>query len=96
MQYKEAGKPAPHVELEAGGYLLEMLYEVGPIKAMPMGGVDAITWADLDPYVRLTQGTIDEWEARLLIDMAKAFAAGFNEGKSPFSIAPIDRDVDPE
>lgn len=96
MQYKDAGKPAPQVEIEAGGYLLEMLHEIGPIKAMPMGGVDAITWGDLYPYIRLTQGVIDEWEARLLIDMAKAFAAGFNEGKSPFSIAPMDRDINRE
>ena len=91
MQYLEAKIPAPNVEIEAGDYLLVMLYEAGPVKALPMGGVDAITWIDLYPYVNLTTDGIEQWEARLIIDMSKAFATGLNEGKSPFSIAPIDR-----
>jgi hypothetical protein len=92
MQYADAGLPAPHVEVEYGFYLLEMLYEAGPVKAQPMGGIEALTWADLYPYIQLTTDGVEIWEARLLITMSKAFALGVNEGKNIFSIAPIDRE----
>jgi hypothetical protein len=92
MQYADAGLPIPYLEIDVGGYLLEMLYEAGPVKALPMGGVDAITWSDLYPYIQLATDGVEVWEARQIIDMSKAFAQGLNEGKNIFSIAPIDRE----
>lgn len=92
MQYAEGNTEPPYVDIVDGVYLLEMLYEVGPVKVQPMGGVDAITWADLYPYVKLTTDGVEPWEARQVIDMSKAFALGLNEGKNPFSMSPIERE----
>ena len=92
MQYKDAKVDIPYVEIEAGGYFLDMLYEAGPVKALTNGGFGAITWAELYPYVELMTNGIEPWESLQIIDMSKAFAQGLNEGRNIFSIAPIDRE----
>ena len=92
MQFSDAGLPIPYLEIETGEYLLEMLYEAGPVKALPMGGIDALSWVDLYPYVTLMTDGIEPWEARQIIAMSKAFALGLDEGKNIFSIAPVDRE----
>jgi len=90
-QYRDAGKPAPYVELDAGGIFLEILMEAGPVKTSPMGGYMALDWVDLASYAALTLERVEPWEASLLRRMSQAYAAGLEEGKSPFSIAPADR-----
>jgi hypothetical protein len=92
MRHNAAKTPAPFVELDAGEYLVDILMEAGPIKSAPMGGVLAIHWGDLRDYDHFALGGIEYWEAKLLIQMSEAFVAGMNEGSSPFSIPPADRE----
>lgn len=71
-----------------------MLMEVGPVKSEPMGDTVAIGWGELAPYVALTVGEVEHWEAVTIIQMSNAYANGLSEGKNPFSLAPIDREQD--
>jgi len=70
---------------------MELLMDAGPIKSGAMGGVEALDWVDLAAYTSLTMERVEPWEASLLRRMSQAYAAGLEEGKSPFSIAPVDR-----
>jgi hypothetical protein len=90
--YINAGLTPPNIEIIEGGYLVSMLSDIGTIKQMPMGGFEAVNWSDIYPYIMLTVGTIEAWEARLIIEMSKAFLSGLSEGENPFSIPPIERD----
>jgi hypothetical protein len=92
MRHNASNTPAPLVELDAGEYLLQTLMEAGPIKSQPMGGFAAINWSDLRDYDHFLAGGMEQWEALLLIQMSGAFVTGMNEGASPFSIAPADRE----
>lgn len=84
------------MDVEAGAYLLHMLMEAGPVKSAPMGGAMALDWIDLQAYINMTVGEVDAWEASLLRRMSQAYAVGLQEGASPFSIAPIDREIKDE
>ena len=79
------------VEIEAGEYLLETMMTLGPVKPAPMGGVLALDWPDVIPYMTRYYPESEEWEARWIIGMSEAFAVGMDEGKSIFSKAPMDR-----
>jgi hypothetical protein len=92
MRHHASNTPAPFVELDAGGYLLEILMEAGPIKSQPMDGFAAISWGDLRDYDHFLSNGIEQWEAKILIQMSGAFVTGMNEGASPFSIPPADRE----
>jgi hypothetical protein len=48
---------------------------------MEAGPIKSLTMADLEP-----------WEATILRKMSEAFVTGMNEGASPFSIPPADRE----
>jgi hypothetical protein len=92
MRHNAAKTPAPFVELDAGEYLLNLLMEAGPIKSQPMGGFQALDWVDFAAYASLTMADLEPWEATILRKMSEAFVTGMNEGASPFSIPPADRD----
>jgi|TARA_R110000796_G_scaffold14066_3_gene46179 hypothetical protein len=92
MRHKANNTPAPFVSLDAGEYLLNILMEAGPVKQAPMGGLVALHWSDLRDYDHFCIDGIEYWEAKLLIQMSEVFVTGMNEGASPFSIPPADRD----
>lgn len=85
--------PPPFIELDAGGYLLEMLMEAGPIKQAPMGGACALDWADLTAYLAAYPVEVEHDERLLIIQMSSAFVTGMHEGKNPFSIPPGEREI---
>jgi hypothetical protein len=86
--------PPPFIELDAGGYLLEMLMEAGPIKQVPMGGACALDWVDIAAYLAAYPVDVDHDERALLIKMSAAFVTGMHEGKNPFSIPPNEREIE--
>jgi hypothetical protein len=92
MRHKASKTPAPLVTLDAGEYLLDALMDAGPTKSAPMGGVQSLDWVDLAAYASLAMPDLEPWEASLLNKMSAAFVAGMNEGTSPFSIPPADRE----
>ena len=92
MRHSANKTPAPIVELDAGEYLIDILMEAGPTKSGPMGDSMALDRGSLRDYDYFSVVKLDEIEARLLIQMSRAFVSGMNEGESPFSIAPADRE----
>jgi hypothetical protein len=92
MRHKQSNTPAPFVELDAGEYLLDILMEAGPSKSSPMGGAEALDWRDLQAYDSFSAGMMEHWEALLVIQMSAAFVRGLDEGKSPFSKSPLERE----
>lgn len=91
MQYQDAKRPAPLVELEAGDIYISMLMEAGPVKSAPMGGYAALDWVDIAAYVELTMVEVEAWEAVLLRRMSEVYAKGLDEGRNPLSIPPMER-----
>jgi len=91
-QYQDAGRPVPFVQVQACAYLLEALIEAGPVKSDGMGNRVALDWLDLKAYADLTGAVTEAWEASMLRRMSIAFANGLQEGKSAFSIAPVNRE----
>lgn len=89
--YVDAKIPVPYVELEAGDYLMNMLMEVGPALNDPMGGTVPISWQELNSYIQLTVGSVERWEAVLLVEMSQAYCRGLREGTNPLSIMPMER-----
>lgn len=91
MEYQEAGRNPPFPIITAGQYLLDALYEAGPVKSDPLAGSVALDWTDLHAYVALTGAISEPWEARALRDMSQAYERGMREGSNPFSIMPMER-----
>ena len=79
------------VEISEGGYLLEILMDMGSVKAMPTGGLGSLDWGDILPYFNSCYPEADHWEKQWVIAMSEAFAKGMSEGKSLASKAPMDR-----
>ena len=92
MQYQEADIPPPIVEVDAGGYMLEMLFEARPTRPTEMGGPRALSWIDVNGFLACYPIEVDHEERALMISMSEAYVAGLSEGASLFSIAPMDRD----
>ena len=92
-QYQDAGHPPPFVPVQACGYLMDALIEAGPVKSDGMGNRVPLDWVDIKAYTDLTGAVTEPWEAAILRRMSAAFAQGMQEGKSPFSIPPTDREV---
>jgi len=91
-QYEDAGRPVPYVPVQACGYFLEALIEAGPTKSDGMGNRVPLDWLDIKAFADMTGAVTEAWEASILRRMSIAFANGLHEGKSAFSIAPVDRE----
>ena len=91
-QYQDAGRTPPFVPVQACGYLMDALIEAGPVKHDGMGNRVALDWHDIKAFADLTGAVTEAWEASMLRRMSMAFANGLQEGKSAFSIAPVDRE----
>lgn len=83
----EGRTPKP-VEISAGQYLLEALFEAGPSKPGAMGGELPLEWLDVWAYMQATQAVSEPWEARALVQMSSAYVYEKAAGASVFSIEP--------
>ena len=92
MQHNKSETPAPFVELEAGEYLLEMLFEARPTRNSEFGP-RPLGWSDVAAYLTAYPVEVEHYERALILKMSEAFVTGMNEGKSPFSIPPDERDA---
>lgn len=61
--------------LEAGGYLVELLFEIGPVKPAGMAGVTAIDESDVAAWQRNQGLELTAWEARTLRLLSREYAA---------------------
>lgn len=76
--------------------MIEMLFEARPTRPTEMGGPRALNWIDVNGFLAAYWCDVDHDERSLLISMSEAFVTGMNEGTSPFSIPPNERDSSKE
>lgn len=77
-------------DLSAAQYLLETLFEVGPVQSDGLG-VGPLSWLEMKSFADATGGISDPWEFRALRRMSEAYIEGFRQGKNPLCIPPADR-----
>ncbi len=77
-------------DLEAGEYLLEALFEVGPVRMVAEGELP-LGWAEVWAYAQATGAVEEAWEARALISMSRGYLGAKNAGKNPLAIPPVER-----
>lgn len=70
-------------EVEAGMYLIDVLFKVGPIR-----GEMPLVEADLEPWERRRGVNLSPWQADLVLDMSKAYRREMEDAKDPSSLAP--------
>lgn len=67
----------------AGGYLIDILFEIGPVKPTGMGGTVPMGEPDLHAW-QCNQGVeLTAWEARTLRVMAREYSAMLTEASEP-------------
>ena len=89
--YNRRGEEPPLTEIEAGQYLLDALFEVGPVSQDGMGNWRPISWTDLQAYASLTGAIGERWEMHTVMRMSKAYLKGISD-KEPLSIPPCLRE----
>lgn len=67
------GRPPPLPKVEACGYLIDYLFEVGPVQSNGMGAM-VVSFEELQAWQRLCQHTLEPWEVLTLRSMSQAFA----------------------
>lgn len=77
-------------DLDAGGYLVEAMLRLGPMRSDGMGERQA-DWPEIDAFARLTGRITEAWEAELLHDMCAAYTQERSQGENPLTIPPVDR-----
>lgn len=78
--------------IEAGGYLIELLFEIGPAQPMPMGSPVAISELEIAAWQANRGIKLTAWEAgvirRLSHDYANALAKASQASCPPFYMSP--------
>lgn len=78
--------------IEAGGYLIELLFEIGPAQPMPMGSPVAISELEIAAWQANRGIRLTAWEAavirRLSHDYANALAKASQASCPPFYMSP--------
>lgn len=77
-------------DLGAARYLLDLLFEVGPVQSTGMG-LGPLSWQEIMAFALATNEITEPWELRALRTMSEAYLAELDRGKSLLCIAPADR-----
>lgn len=93
QKYLASKVQPPMPNIEAGEYLLDTLKELGPIRSNGMGLITP-DWQELVAFASANGLRLQPWEFQTLKKMAAAYLAGFNSGKEPLSIPPMERETD--
>lgn len=75
-------------EFGEGEYMFRTLMDLGPLRAMPMGGERAVDWPEIASFAQVC-GPFAGWELQLLREMALAFMDGVKLGRDPMGRAPM-------
>jgi hypothetical protein len=90
QRYIDAGADLPFVDLECGGYLIDIVNQIGPVRSNGMG-LDIPDWKELVAFSEANDIDLEPWEYRLIRSMCRAYLSGLNSGKEALSIPPIER-----
>lgn len=73
----------PVPEVDAGKYLADILFTVGPVK-----GESYLCEGDLEPWERRRGVELAPWQAELIVDLSKAFLMEMHRAKESSAICP--------
>ena len=85
------GKPLGLPKIEAGGYLVDAMYEAGPITADAMGNRRPLDWPVLSAFANIPDPLVKHrWELTALRRMSAAYLRGLTAGEDGLSKHPND------
>lgn len=76
-------------DLMAGEYLHDMMFRVGPLRALGEGMV-ATDWPVLVAFA--DNQMLDAEDTEILAEMCRGYCSAMRDGESPFAIAPVDQE----
>lgn len=76
-------------DLAVGEYLPEMMFKVGPLRAIGEG-MTATDWPVLMAFA--ANQMLDAEDTEILFEMCRAYCSALRDGESPFAIAPVDQE----
>jgi hypothetical protein len=74
--------------LKGGGYLAEILFDIGPAVPAGMGGLVAIRDVDLAAWQANRDLRLSAWECRTIRRLSQAYASEASSASDPNAIAP--------
>lgn len=89
-QLRAERRPLGLPALEAGGYLIEAMFVMGPIRS-GLNGEVAADWDIIDAFARSTGRISESWEAEALFSMCASYLVGLQDGADPLAISPVDQ-----
>jgi hypothetical protein len=81
-------KNVPMPQLRAGEYLIELLYEIGPVKPAGMGVSSSIDETDLLAWQANQSVSLLPWESKMIRVLSREYASMLAEASSPSCPAP--------
>lgn len=89
-QIEDNGGQAVYPPIMHGQYLLDWLFEVGPVM---LGGMAQapLTFQEIESWARQTGRILSPWESQTMRALSQAFIAAGMEAEKPETPAPYDR-----
>lgn len=81
------GKRPPLPAIDGYGYLVECLFEVGPVVSNGMG-LESVRWQEIAAWAALCQCQLTPWEATTIKSMSAAYAHEAGEANNPAAPPP--------
>lgn len=74
-------------DIEPYGYIIELLYEIGPYKT-GFNGPEPIGWTDIESWDNLTKYGLKPWEARTIRSLSVQMTNTMSQASDPHMPAP--------
>ncbi len=95
QKLKSEGQTPAMPNAGAGAYLIEYLFEVGPIQSSGVGATP-IEWGELESWQRITGINLQTWEARTLRQLSFDYCATRQDALSPHCPPPYSDEPTPD
>ena len=81
--------------MESLGYLIEYLWELGPMRSEGLGYVP-VSWLEIDAWNRLRQVSLDSWEARVIHLLSVEYCQQIKDSTDPGCPPPYEAEPEPK
>lgn len=89
QQLQREREPLLLPDLEAGQYLVDAMFKMGPTISTGMDEV-AADWITIDAFARGTCRISEPWEFEALFEMCTAYYQGWRAGAEPLAMSPVE------
>lgn len=88
-QFQRLKQPLGLPRLDAGEYLLEAMFRLGPTRSNGLADV-ARDWPEIEAFARSTGRIGEPWEIELIFDMCRGYHEAREAGKDPLAMPPTE------